>query len=80
MSRPLPARTGDIVVPHDFIDQRTSRTTAFTSNVVALRMRSAMCERLRAILVYEAEKIYRRVMQRGVSSIFEGPRLESPAD
>jgi purine nucleoside phosphorylase len=39
-----------------------------------------MCERLRAILVYEAEKIYRRVMQRGVSSIFEGPRLESPAD
>jgi 5'-methylthioadenosine phosphorylase len=71
---------GDIVVPHDFIDQRTSRTTAFMSNVAALRMRSAMCDRLRAILIDEAEGIYRRVMRRGLSIVFEGPRLESPAE
>lgn len=71
---------GDILVPHDFIDERTSRTLRFTSNVGVLRMRSPACKHLSNILIDEAEKRYRRVMRRGVSVVFEGGRLETPAE
>ena len=71
---------GDILVPHDFIDQRTARSTAFMSNIGALRLREPMCRGMNGILVEEAEKVYRRVMRRGISIVFEGPRIESPAE
>ncbi|MFN8526347.1 MAG: phosphorylase [Chloroflexota bacterium] len=70
----------DIVVPHDFIDERVSRSIKFVSNVGVLRMRKPMCPSLGNVLISEAEKHYRRVMRRGISIVFEGPRIESPAE
>jgi len=69
---------GDIVVPHDFIEGRTSRGMVFCG--VDMRMRDPFCPEIRAILIEEAQNLFPRVMKKGVSISAEGPRFESVAE
>ncbi len=69
---------GDILIPHDFIEGRTSRGMAFCGR--DMRMRDPFCPEIRSVLIEEAKKIFPRVMKSGVSISAEGPRFETVAE
>ncbi|MCL5074361.1 MAG: MTAP family purine nucleoside phosphorylase [Chloroflexi bacterium] len=71
---------GDVVVPHDFIDNRTNTSKLFQEGKL-VRFRRALCPELRQVLVAAAQEVgFRRVFRRGVCGVTEGPRFETPAE
>ena len=71
-------RTGDYVIPDQFIDFTKSRHTVFISGVRHVDMRQPYCERLRAFL-HEALQ-GTRCHRRGTYVSVEGPRFETEAE
>ena len=71
---------GDVVIPHDFIDLRTQRSTAFTHGKL-VRMKDPTCPHLRAVLRQAAlEGGFTRVFRKGIYAVAEGPRFESETE
>ncbi len=71
---------GDLVVPHDFFDERTNTSKQFQEGKL-VRMRAPLCPELRAHLIFAAEQAgFPRVFRRGVYAVTEGPRFETPAE
>jgi 5'-methylthioadenosine phosphorylase len=75
-------QTGDLVVPHDFIDYTKTRSqTYFDDQRVHVDMTQPFCSSLREELITSAKnKKVQGFHEKGVYLATEGPRLESVAE
>lgn len=73
---------GELVVPHDIIDETRSRPSTFYAGTGLgfVRMRDAFCPRLRHALTGCAGEQTDAPVQSGVYVCTEGPRMETPAE
>ncbi|XP_023169636.1 purine nucleoside phosphorylase [Drosophila hydei] len=80
-------QSGDIVVPHDFIDNTTKRCQTFYDGAVGspfgvchLPMYPAFCDRTRLHLINAARELNLPVHSRGTVLTIEGPRYSTVAE
>jgi len=73
---------GELVVPHDIIDETRSRPSTFYagSGLGFVRMRDVFCPRLRNALGASAAGLMGEPVRSGVYVCTEGPRMETPAE
>lgn len=76
--------TGDILIPHDFIDFTKHRDQSLFWDHpecwVRVDLTNPFCPQMRAALYAGAQEAVGRVVDRGVAATFEGPRFETPAE
>jgi len=75
-------KTGDIVIPHDFIDITKNRKYSyFDKQRVHVDLSNPFCPTLRKILSTQSKKSKSlTIHDKGVYLVTEGPRLETPAE
>ncbi len=75
-------RPGELVVPHDVVDETRSRPSTFYAGTGLgfVRMRDVFCPRLRHALGDCTRSVSGEPAQSGVYVCTEGPRMETPAE
>jgi 5'-methylthioadenosine phosphorylase len=73
---------GQLVVPHDLIDETRSRASSFYTKSGAgfLRYHEALCPTLRAAILSATTTMSTPAMDEAVYVCTEGPRIETPAE
>ena len=75
-------KTGDLVIPNDFVDFTKLRPTTFYDKapVTHIDVSEAYCPELRKLLIENAKKLDLSVWENAVLVCTEGPRFETPAE
>jgi 5'-methylthioadenosine phosphorylase len=75
-------KTGDIVIPHDFIDITKNRNYSFFDKQrVHMDLSNPFCPTLRNLLITQSKKTKSlTIHDKGIYLVTEGPRLETPAE
>jgi 5'-methylthioadenosine phosphorylase len=75
-------KSGDIIIPHDFVDFTRLRSTTFYDEapVTHVDVSQPYCPEIRKLLIENARKTELRVWDRAVLVCTEGPRFETPAE
>jgi 5'-methylthioadenosine phosphorylase len=75
-------KSGDIVVPHDFVDFTKRRSTTFYDEapVTHIDVTQPYCPEIRKLLIETAKKLGFHVWDKAVIVCTEGPRYETPAE
>lgn len=75
-------KPGDLIVPHDLMDFTKLRPTTFYDEapVTHIDVTNPYCPEIRRALINAANRVLKKVWDKGVYICTEGPRYETPAE